>query len=462
MSDKIKVLKIVREDYDGVREDDSYDDDKFWFEEDTNITATVDFDRTIDINEIDKISKNNKISLIQNPNSNFFRPTEKTFTFNKFDLQKPKYETFSILDKSSQHKQSRIREEIINLRRATYEQEQIDKENLLNKLNVDLKLQDNFKNYKLADEQTKNDQKLYDKLATQNLYSSNEFEKEQKSLFKKDKTVTMDKVSDNEKTDKKENTENTTIINMDEIKNNFSKMRTKLRSDFQKSRFKTFLHDKDFTKDKTAFEEFKKQNNTQVFSENMTKEDQDFFSDLQKSFGKFYDKLSEDSSETNNDKKVNNESEPVVKENFEENVEIKPQKQNESVNQTINVTKLEDIDSEIPGLNKKKKGRTPITNDYEYTVSDTLDDFNKVLNNYSSKQELKDQIKSMFENKSSDTTQLLSSIVQKAKKIKNDETQKEIIQFSDFESLLDDQKYVKSIAKIAKKEKKRLKKETKK
>ncbi|AKU80037.1 hypothetical protein [Spiroplasma turonicum] len=564
MSEKIKVLKILKEGYDGIIEDEDYEDDeRFWFEDDLDFSTTYDLNKTIDINEINEINKNNKISLIQNPNSNFFKPKDKTITFNKFDLQKPRYESFSIQDKYAFQKPSKIREEIITLRRAAYEQEQLDKDKLLNKINV--KLKDNFKNYKLSQtnepKSSKSNLSYYDKIASDQIidklkdFITEEIDKKYKKAENnvdetpnnkinvvgtsdKNKTnqslkeiISEDIINNDSSLEKKESTE----LDMQEIKNNFSKIKTKIRSDFQNSRFKKYLHSKDYKNNKTAYQEYKK-NNEQFYSENMTKEDQDFFNDLQKSFGKFYDKLNDDIEKEHIDNSgVNNDSEKQDNKNSFVNEELFESKMNDMLKQTdlstsdnrtdsinknnkqsdlqeninnseitlnnnLNESKknividqklseesnviekmpkknilkeddskiLEELSSDFKKdktkslKNKEINKRVPITSDYDYTVSDTLDDFNKVLNNYSSKQELKEHVKEIFENKSSDTTQLLSKIVQKAKKLKNEDTNKDIVEFKDFESLLDDSKYIKNISKIAKQEKKKLKKLNKK
>ncbi|ASP28500.1 hypothetical protein SCORR_v1c07280 [Spiroplasma corruscae] len=542
MSDKIKVLKIRREGYNGVLEDD--EDDKFWFEDDSNVSLTIDFDKTIDVDQLSELNKNNKISLIQNPNSNFFRPIEKTITFSKFDLQKPRYESFSVLDRTIEQKPSRIRQEIIDLRRAAYEQEQMDKDRLLDKLNVNLKLKDNFKNYRLVDSETEvtnKDQSYFDSIAISNtnldnnIIEKNNANKDNETVI--DKTTSLEKLKDltiedfkNIKVDNDQR--NTTNIDMDEIKNNFSKMKTKLRSDFKKSRFKQYLHSKDYKNNKTSYQEYKK-TVAPIYSENMTKDDQEFFVELQKSFGKFYDKISQDdivnNKESGNKEEVVNEDDFAKKEenlednnlsnnidsqeiinkqevvnednyakieenqkdnNLSNNIDSQEVINNEESNNKIidndnkyhsvdkndshivdenrNIKQEEILDKESRKEKKlklkleKENNRINVADEYDKSLSDTLDDFNKVLNNYNNKQELKEQVKELFERKSADTTQLLSNILQKAKKIKNEDTDKEIIEFSDFESLLDDPKYIKNIVKLTKKEKKNVKKGLKK
>ncbi|ALD66225.1 coiled-coil domain-containing protein [Spiroplasma cantharicola] len=148
MSDKIKVLKINKNLANSYENNlDDFSNNKLWFDENTGETLVTEFDNTMEFK-----SKNvSKIDLVQNANSHFFAPeNSNNLNFNKSDIENKKYESINLIDKMIMPRRSDIRKEIIDMRVRSYENEKNDKEYLLNQLNNDSKMPNNFRNYNLA------------------------------------------------------------------------------------------------------------------------------------------------------------------------------------------------------------------------------------------------------------------------------------------------------------------------
>ncbi|WP_339029407.1 hypothetical protein [Spiroplasma endosymbiont of Cantharis nigra] len=148
MSDKIKVLKINKN-LTNTFDENSGDfyTNKLWFDENSGETILTELDKTMEF----KAKNISKIDLVQNANSHFFAPeNSNNLAFQKTDIGNKTYESINLVDKMIMPRRSDIRKEIIDLRVRSYENEQNDKDYLLNKLNIDLKPNNKFKNYNLA------------------------------------------------------------------------------------------------------------------------------------------------------------------------------------------------------------------------------------------------------------------------------------------------------------------------
>ncbi|AUM62540.1 hypothetical protein [Spiroplasma monobiae] len=146
MSDKIKVLKINKSKKDTFEETtEDFSSEGFWFEEHLDESVSMDFDKTIAV----KDKKTSKLDIVQNANSHFFEPKNKELNIKKEDFENKTFESINIVDKMIRPSNSEIRKEIIDMRTMSYQNEQNDKDFLLNKLNVDLNKHNNFKNYNL-------------------------------------------------------------------------------------------------------------------------------------------------------------------------------------------------------------------------------------------------------------------------------------------------------------------------
>ncbi|WP_342258444.1 hypothetical protein [Spiroplasma endosymbiont of Dioctria linearis] len=148
MSDKIKVLKINKNLTNSFDENlGDFHTNKLWFDENSGETILTELDKTMEF----KTKNISKIDLVQNANSHFFAPeNSNNLAFQKTDIGNNKYESINLVDKMIMPRRSDIRKEIIDLRVRSYENEQNDKDYLLNKLNIDLKPNNKFKNYNLA------------------------------------------------------------------------------------------------------------------------------------------------------------------------------------------------------------------------------------------------------------------------------------------------------------------------
>ncbi|AHI52714.1 hypothetical protein [Spiroplasma culicicola] len=150
MSDKIKVLQINREinkevkSVNGKKVFKPVDD--VWYE-DNSSSVSMDFDRTLNF----KKNVGPKISLVQNANSHFFKPeTNQDMTFKKEDIGANDFESLNIVDRRFTKRSSALPDQILKLRDESYQNQQAQKDVLLEKLNVNLKFKNNFENYNLT------------------------------------------------------------------------------------------------------------------------------------------------------------------------------------------------------------------------------------------------------------------------------------------------------------------------
>ncbi|WP_157087561.1 hypothetical protein [Spiroplasma helicoides] len=154
MADKVKVLQIQRKKNDDLKiENDIKNFDPIedvWFDHTSETNVSVELDKTFNV----KRKGDTKISLIQNANSHFFRPeNESDISFKKNDIGNNQFESLNIVDRRFAKRPSQLPPEILKLRESTYLKEQKLKEEMLDKLNINLKFRDNFKNYRLVNDQ---------------------------------------------------------------------------------------------------------------------------------------------------------------------------------------------------------------------------------------------------------------------------------------------------------------------
>ncbi|ARU91961.1 hypothetical protein SCLARK_001440 [Spiroplasma clarkii] len=157
MADKIKILKINRQDQDEIN---AVTDKKHfspiaepWFEEETETSLTMDFDETQVFDLAKKKTLNNepKITLIQNANSHFLKYGEDfEFNLNRADLDVKQFASIKVLDGQNIKQQSKLPENILNLRMNSYAKEQSQKDELLDKINNEPNCEVHLKNYVLT------------------------------------------------------------------------------------------------------------------------------------------------------------------------------------------------------------------------------------------------------------------------------------------------------------------------
>ena len=150
MADKIKVLQIKRNEIndDNANKKSFNPVEDFWYDNSDSISISLDFDKTI---ALKKKKAEPKISLVQNANSHFLKKNKSnSIYFNKNDIEDRTFESLNILDRSINSRPSNLPNEILKLRELSYQKEQLQKEELLEKLNVNLNQESIDKNYNLT------------------------------------------------------------------------------------------------------------------------------------------------------------------------------------------------------------------------------------------------------------------------------------------------------------------------
>ncbi|AUB31426.1 hypothetical protein [Spiroplasma floricola] len=440
MSEKIKVLKIKKSLQDEIEETTlDFPSKGIWYEENSNESISLDFDKTISFKE----NKTSKIDLVQNANSHFFTPNNQTnLNFNKSDIENKTFESINLVDKMIKPKNSNIRKEIINMRILSYEKEQKDKEFLLNKLNVDLKPHNNFKNYNLAKKEN-NFKYIDSKIVNNSLEAKiNNLEKQIFSINKQ-------------------------LLKNSENKNEFevSKILKQLKN---QSSTNSNLNSSSDSKEKFEKKGFNKSVLEPVIKIGSQKTNEPRFnSNYVKTFEKVKEIKSNDKNlinakEKNQNKELENKEKNI---NMEKNITVKfndkSHKQNNDkslMNQINKKTLYNEMNTEELKTFIKKENNNysiPVVNNLDYTLANTIDDLEKAIRNLELE---KKKIKEIFFDETGETTELLESLQRNAKRNKKSSSLNTSIDFDSFENWYDNSNDVKKLAKLAKKENKKMKK----
>ncbi|WP_338985494.1 hypothetical protein [Spiroplasma endosymbiont of Diplazon laetatorius] len=431
MSEKIKVLKINKSTLDKLDETtEDFGSNGFWFEEDLDHSVSMDFDKTIAL----KDKKTSKIDLVQNANSHFFDPKgPKDLSFQKSDIGNKTFESINLVDKMIKPTDSLIRKEIIDMRRMSYENEQRDKEFLLNKLNVDLKPNNNFKNYNLA----KNEEIITESEKVEPIKQQMDFiESQLVNLEKK-----LDKVANLKTFEKPETNFEPIIENVKE------QVKSENKLNEEKNEAKTI--DDEITQEPIEEEKVEHKINFLLKDEEVLKE--------------------EYKQEQQKQQKQEITNQLVLKEE-EKNVMVKFDNEDHKQNKDSAVIQIKNNkrslfqDMDTKELNsffeeESKNYSLPVINNNDYTIANTVDDLEKAINNleFGSK---KIREKEKFFDQDGGTTQLVESLQITSRGGKKASLNP--VNFDAFEDWFNQSKDVKKLAKLAKKENKKMNKSIKK
>ncbi|AGR42004.1 hypothetical protein [Spiroplasma diminutum] len=466
MSDSIRILKINKildNDLEDTTQD--YSTEGFWFEDNLEESISMDFDKTIAL----KNKSVSKINLVQNANSHFFEPKKaNNLDFQKSDIENNSFESINIIDKVIKPADSRIRKEIIDMRRMSFENEQRDKEYLLSKLNVDLKPHNNFKNYNLAKNETvvPDSDFIAEKINQLNEPINQQLQEIEKGVHKIEKVI-----EDLQEVIKKPILESKPE---EIIKSGIDEKITEEITEKKKPEFKrtNFL-----LKDESIFQEEKNENDKKelVEKELVEKELVEKVEDENThEFILVSDKLKTKNDKLNEEDKNENKLALVSLEKIEKEVEKNIMVKFDDINHKQN-----NKDSLIPNKSKKRtlfdemdtkelnsffeddknSYSLPVINNTDYTVANTVDDLDKAINNleFGSK---KIREKEKFFDQEGGTTQLVEGLQETLKTNKRNSI--EPINFDSFENWFNNSKDVKKLTKLAKKENKRMNKTIKK
>ncbi|WP_339021540.1 hypothetical protein [Spiroplasma endosymbiont of Atherix ibis] len=401
MSEKIKVLKIKKNLQDEI-EDTILDfpSKSIWFEENSDELTYLDFDKTISFKE----KKTSKIDFVQNANSHFFSPNNQgDLSFNKSDIENKRFESINLVDKMIKPKNSNMRKEIINMRLLSYQQEQRDKDFLLNKLNVDLKPHNNFKNYNLVKKE-------------------NNFKSENWKIIKNSLEAKINRIK-----------KQIFSINKQLLKKPESKKEMEVPKILNKLKEQTFTNQNLDSKEK-----LEKQ-------------------DLNNSFLKSLNEIK--SQKIENSKISNNYVKKFVKEN-EKNITVKFNNENykqNNDNSLINQINKKTLYNEMNTEDLKKfikeennNYSIPVVNNLDYTLANTIDDLEKAIRNLELE---KKKIKEIFFDENGETTELLESLQKNAKMNKKSSLLNSSIDFDFYENWFDNFNDAENLAKVDNKKK---------
>ncbi|QHX36546.1 hypothetical protein [Spiroplasma sp. BIUS-1] len=432
MSDKIKVLKInkVKENLiDETTEEFSSGD--FWFEKDLDHSISMDFDKTIAI----KDKKTSKIDIVQNANSHFFEPNNKDLAIKKEDIENTKFESINIVDKMIKPTNSHIRKEIIEMRKMSYENEQRDKDYLLSKLNVDLKPNNNFKNYNLAtkEEEMKQQNKINDTV------------QEQMNVLNQQQTSLETMITKQEQDLNQYKNDQITKVIKDTIKESFKET---LNEKSIKNEIKNSIDD-EITKE-AENKDFEIKSNFLLADTKLVKNE---FKETQETKNELI--KTEKNEVTALDEEVKEEEKNIMVE-FD-NLEHKQNNQEALSKSKISKrTLFDEMDTkELSEFfnDESNKYSVPVFNNNDYTVANTVDDLEKAINNleFGSK---KIREKEKFFDQDGGTTQLVESLQLTSRNAKKASV--DPINFDSFETWFNNSRDVKKMAKLAKKENKKM------
>ncbi|QEH61690.1 hypothetical protein SCHIN_v1c04930 [Spiroplasma chinense] len=455
MADKIRILEIDKsrrkevESKDGKKSFKPVED--LWYDDTTTLTNTLEFDKTIAV----KPTGNSKITLVQNANSHFFKQKNNDeIAFDKSDLENNDFEGINIVDRRIERRKSQLPDEIIKLREMSYRKEQASKEELLDKLNVDLKLKNNFKNYNLTSSDGQKPTKptssvtLEKDYLNKEIYNSEAYKKRADEL--RESPLNSSKV--NEPIVPRER-----LKVMDEPTVTNEVFRTKEPDELQK----LVPTAKPFSPDSIAVEESKAL--LQELETMNHKKHEIVPKTYERSF--FAPEM------------VDVEEEFYAPSKYEKHELKGIYSENKGVNflspsSSSNRAQSSAFGSEFDSMNKsviKKNSEiskfeesmysTPIVENYDYTLDGQTDDLERVINDLEfGSTKIKEQ-SSYFDKVSGETTMLVNKLAVGAKEIKK--LNLSASKFDDFESWFNSSKDVTKLAKLAKKEKRRMLKTSK-
>ncbi|QBQ07556.1 hypothetical protein SGLAD_v1c03570 [Spiroplasma gladiatoris] len=423
MAEKIKVLQINKSNSkpELTKKKSFIPVEKVWFENTVEDDLTnFDLEKTINI----KNKNSAKISLVQNANSHFFAPKEENeISFKSNDIGNNQFDTLNIVDRRIVKRPSQLPPDIIKLRQLSYIKEQKLKEIMLDKLNVNLKFKNNFKNYRLIEGENKTNN-----LETLEVLEDNKKVNSNEEFFSKEIDLEVKDI----KNEIYENKIEKNIFLQNDIQTNKNE-------NLEKTNFLNKININESNSNQQSI-------NNQIL-------------DLELEVKNFENKVEELANHEVAHNKVEELANHEIAHNKVEelaNHEVAHNKVEELVNHEVAHNKVEETLHNNNNSNKEITARSiPVINDLSFKLDDQTDDLDRAIRTkVINEKKIFSNEGPSFSSESSNTTILVENIVKSAKSI--NDFNLESSKYDDFEAWLNNSKEMKKIAKIAKKEEKRM------